>query len=253
MPISTSDPARGARRLLLLPLAFAISVLAGAGGAAAQVSPQIGPSGEGQTPSALRVQAFTLRHQQVRDALPLVWPLLSSVGDVSVSPGGNTLVVRDTAAAMSRIIPVLQRFDHPAQPVRLEVLLVRASTSPVTSKQGPGIPPDVVARLRKLLPFVGYELLARAEVASQEGRAVSYTAGASYKIEFQLGTIVDDRRLRVGDFTIERLEDRAELLHTNLNLPLDQTLVLGLARDPASPRALMVVVRAHVGAAAEAP
>src|SRR6185503_9060584 len=86
--------------------------------------------------AALRAQAddnelvlhvYTLRHQAAGDALGLVQPLLSPRGTIELRPGANTLVLRDTAVALGRIVPVLVSFDHPSRPVDVELWMVRAS------------------------------------------------------------------------------------------------------------------------------
>ncbi|HXT21441.1 MAG TPA: secretin N-terminal domain-containing protein, partial [Thermoanaerobaculia bacterium] len=51
------------------------------------------------------LHVYTLRHQTAGDALGLIRPLLSPRGTVELRPGANTLVLRDTPLALSRILP----------------------------------------------------------------------------------------------------------------------------------------------------
>jgi|CXWL01.1.fsa_nt_gi hypothetical protein len=225
----------------------------------------LGAPGEpSEATAALQVHAFTLQYQRASEALAAVVPLLSPRGTVELQPGSNTLLVRDTAAALARVSPLVAAFDHPARPLTLEVHLVEAGAageSNVSPALGPTggrpLPKDLLGRLRKLLPYASYQLVAGAEFGTSEGQAVTYDLGQRYRIAFELGTLLDGRRLRVANFRIERLPEQGEpaLVHTNLNVTLGQTTVLGLSRGEASPRALMVVLVARLGspAGADAP
>ena len=79
-----------------------------------------------ETPPALVVHAYTLEHQPAVEAIGLIHPLLTKRGAVELQPGSNTLVVRDTAAVVRRAVALLQDFDHPTSPIRLEIKIVRA-------------------------------------------------------------------------------------------------------------------------------
>src|ERR1700688_4063639 len=74
----------------------------------------------------LVLHAYALRYQQAIEAIPLIQPLLTGRGTLELQPGGNTLVIRDTGSALARIVPVLRGFDHRAQPLKVEILIVRA-------------------------------------------------------------------------------------------------------------------------------
>jgi hypothetical protein len=200
----------------------------------------------------LVLRAYTLRYQQAVEAIPLIQPLLTGRGTLELQPGGNTLVIRDTAAAVSRIVPVLHGFDHPAQPLKVEILIVRASRAVV----GPqalrsDLPEGLTRRLRELLPYDIYELQAQALLGSQEGQAVAYELGDDYVVSFRLGTLLEAKRIRLANFEVNRRTGKSKptvpLVHTSLNLCLDQTMSLGLARSEGSRDALIIVVTVHRG------
>src|ERR1700731_1404318 len=138
----------------------------------------------GQQPrdSELVLHAYTLRYQQALEAIPLIQPLLTGRGTLELQPGGNTLVIRDTVAALARIVPVLHAFDHPAQPLKVETLLVPPSRAAVVSPQvnRSDLPEPLTRRLRELLPYEIYELQAQANLGSQEGQAGAYELGDDY-------------------------------------------------------------------------
>jgi len=208
---------------------------------------------QAQTPE-VGLHAFALKYRRAGEAVALVSPLLSRDGTVELQPGSNTLVIRDTAAALSRIVPVLRSFDHPARPLTLELYIVRASRSEVSpAVPRSDLPDPLTQRLRSLLTYDIYEVQAQAQLASFEGQAVTYALADDYKVSFRLGTLFGDQRVKLSDFRIVRRTDKrspgAALIHTNLNLRLDQTLSLGLARSEASREALMVVMILHNGEA----
>lgn len=218
-------------------------------GPAAPLAAQQGPSREADE---LVLHAYTLRYQQAVEAIPLIQPLLTGRGTLELQPGGNTLVIRDTAAALSRIVPVLHGFDHPAQPLKVEILIVRASRSVVSPQVSRSdLPEGLTRRLRELLPYEIYELQAQAQLGSQEGQAVAYELGDDYVVSFRLGTLLEGKRIRLGNFEVNRRAGRSRatvpLVHTSLNLCLDQTMSLGLARSEGSRDALIIVVTVHHG------
>jgi hypothetical protein len=202
------------------------------------------PRAAQQGPEGLVLQGYTLKHKRASDAVALVYPLLSARGTVELQPRGNTLVIRDTLSALSRIVPVLRSFDHPARSVLLEVLIVRASKAQVSPPiKRSDLPEPLTRRLRDLLQYDVYETQAQAALSVLEGQSVIYGVGEEYEVSFRLGTLANDR-VKLSQFKVFRLgpEGRSELIHTNLNLWLDQTVSLGLAKSEASRDAFMAVL-----------
>ena len=213
-------------------------------------------------PGDLVLHAHAFKHRQASDAVALVYPLLSKRGTVELQPSTNTLVIRDTSAALTRIVPALRSFDHPSRPLTLEIWIVRAERSPISGRPSHSdLPEAMTQKLRALLPYDVYEVQAQAQLASWEGQAVTYMLGGEYEVSFRLGTVLAERpgnrRVRLSDFRIVRRgEERrtpAKLIHTNLNLPLAQTTSFGLARTEKSPEALMVLLTLREGYLARRP
>ena len=203
--------------------------------------------------SELATWSRTLLHQPVAEAVALVYPLLSDDGRVEVRPGDNALVVRDLPAVVARVAALLDDFDHPALGVDLEVRIVGAGPDGESGAAPSGLPPELVARLKELLRFSSYRLMAAARLAVAEGSEVSRRLGDEYRVDFRMGRLEADRRIKLHGFRIFRGAEREEpkpLIHTNINLRLDQPMVLGLARTEASERALMVVLNCSRPAAA---
>jgi hypothetical protein len=226
--------------LLLAPLA-----------AAAQV--QSAPPQQPRAQPELSVYLYKLRHQAAGDALNLVTPLLSPRGSVELRAGTNTLVLRDSLASLSRILPVLHAYDHPARDVQVEIWLIRAGGSRVSPDLGsPGIPRELLRSLRDHLQYQTYDLIADSRVLGREGERVTFDLGNDYLVRFRLGTVVSER-LRLNEFEVllEREgEPPASLVRSHLNLWMGRTMVLALAAGEGSPTALMVVVRCQLAPAA---
>lgn len=211
---------------------------------AVSLAPALVAQRGGQSRAELVLHAYTLKHQPASDAIALVHPLLSPRGTVELQPGGNTLVLRDIPAALGRILPVLRDFDHPPRPLDLEIYVVRASRvamSPPVSHSD--LPPELTQRLRDLLPYEIYEKVAQAQLATLEGQSVAYDLGQDYRVSFRVGTMLGDRRVKLSEFLIRRTRGKAKpLLYTNLNLWLERTMSLGLAKSEDSREVLMVVL-----------
>ena len=252
MPDSPAYPSwrRSARicaAALLVGLAFAQPP------AAAQSA---GEAGEAEQ----QVYAHTLRHQQAHEALILVRPLLTADGSVEVQPGGNTLVIRESPVVLLRVARLLQEFDHPPENLRFEIQIVRAGpqnrgiSPPLPEPPSRGeLSKESVERLRKLLRFDEYRVLAEAGLPTREGQEVKYAAlGDDYTVSFRAGPVLAGKRVKLEGFRIlkqapqvsdkgRRLEPR-ELFHANLNLWLDRPFNLVLEQDASRDEALMVVI-----------
>jgi len=213
---------------------------------ASALSAQPGPA-----PTEIVLRAYTFKYQRASEALSLVYPLLSPRGTVEFQPQGNTLVIRDTQATIKRIMPVLRGFDHPARPLRLEVVVVRASRSPVSPPvRHSDLPEPLTKRLRDLLAYDVFEMQAQAQLSGVEGQWVVYELGPEFRVSFRFGTLLEEQPVKLSTFRISRrAEGRTEatLLQTNLNLRLDQTTSLGLAKSESSREALMLVLTLREG------
>ena len=239
---------------ILLAGVLAVALLGTASSAASAQSP--GAAGPG---SGMRVHAYTLNHQPAHEALALIRPLLSVRGAVEVQPGDNTLVIREKSAALPRLIRVLADFDHPPEELRFDIRIVRAGpersiiSPPDHETDGAGpLPEDLAARLRELLRYDDYRVLAEAGVTSQEGEDVTYSLGQSYSVSFRPGTLMAGQRVKLEGFRIlkhvknpsnkgRQLKPR-ELFHATLNLWIDRPFNLVLAQDESRQEALMVAI-----------
>jgi len=218
-------------------------------GAALPLAAQ-GPEVRPVEPTELSLQAYTLRHQTAGDAVDLLSPFLSNRGSIELQPISNTLVIRDEPGSIARIMPVLRSFDHPRRPVRVEVRIVRASVEPnnVASQARAGAPQlsqVLTRRLKELLRFRHYDLVASANLTSFEGDPVVYQVGSDYELGLRLGTVLATRRIKLHEFRLSRADEEGAwqpLIHTNLELTLGDPMVLGLAPAESSDQALMLVM-----------
>lgn len=241
-------------------IAIATLGLTWASGAAAQSAAPAPPRPSASTPrpsaststslaeaGAVRLMVFSLERQPVFDALTVVRPLLSVQGSVELDPNHNTIAVRDNLAALSRVATAIRAFDRENQPVRIDVSLILAETARISPLQpATGIAPDLLVRLRQLLRFENFSLLAQSQITSREGEAVVYEMTQGYRLSFQLGSVGDGKRIRLAGFRMVRAlpgKPELELVRSVVNLGLDQPLILGLTRDEAADRALMLVLR----------
>jgi len=216
---------------LIAPIA-----VSAAGAARAQV--------EDAEKEVLIAYAHNFQHRGAAEALGLVLPLLSSRGAVELQPGGNALVVRDTARVLERIRPQLLAFDHPFDPLRLRVQIIRAQRSGEPSGPRPELPAGVLARLHDLLKYESYSLIAGSELSIEDGMAVVQDLGDSYRVDFRLRHLLSDAHASLEGFRLSRRTQGkfVPLIHANLNLDLEKPMVLGLAPSEASDVALMLVI-----------
>ncbi len=216
-------------------------------------TPQVAKPGE---TAALRLMVFSLQRKRVFDALAVVRPLLSEQGSVELDPAHNTISVRDNLSALSRVATAIREFDRESRPVRIDVQLIRAETAKISPVPfDVGIAPDLLGRLRQLMRFETFTLLAHSQIASREGEEVVYEMAQGYRLNFELGSIAAGKGIRLAGFRMVRVlpgEPENELVRTVVHLGLDQPLILGLTRDEAADRALLLVLRYESAAATAA-
>ncbi|HSL81516.1 MAG TPA: hypothetical protein VLF66_01995 [Thermoanaerobaculia bacterium] len=192
----------------------------------------------------LQVYAYTLRHKPAGEALVLIRPLLSRRGTVELQPRNNTLVVRDTLAALGRIVPALRGYDRPPEDLRVKVMIVRADSRPMAAPGVESLPGWLEDRLRELLRWDHYQVLAQAGLDTREGQSLTHELGELYGVSFRIGTLLQDERLKLHDFKLWRAGagDGKYLLEATLHLWLHKPKVVGLANSESSDHALMVVL-----------
>jgi hypothetical protein len=250
-----------ATRLLAagLPLVLAAVAFLGAGPAAAQAPPAGKPAAAAANASALQVYAFTLRHQSLSEAAIMVRMRLTPRGTVEEQPGAKTLVVRDVASSIDQIRRLLDAFDVPPEEIRFDIKVVQAGpqraviSPPVGAGLGEtALDEELATRLRGLLRYEDFRVLASAGLTSKAGEQVEYTLGDGYDVAFRLASVVDGRRVKLEGFKVVRRPPRAvdksrqlapkQLFQATLNLWLDKPFTLVLAQDEAKQEALMIAI-----------
>ena len=201
---------------------------------------------EARADEPLGLYAYTLKHQEASEALAAIQSLLSGRGTVELRPTDNTLVVRDTQAALAAIKPALQRFDHPPRSLRIELMIVRARRalfSPILQEEP--LPETLLQRLKQVLPYSTYNVLAKTDLGTREGEEVTYELAEGFGVGFRTGTVLEGKRLKLHDFRVTRAGDAAglrSLIHGNLSLQLARTFTMTLAGSEGSSTALVVVL-----------
>ena len=250
-----SRPLPNFARALVCLVALGVTLVAAAAAAQAPAVPDPAqrprlrsqpppPTGEA---AAVRLMVFSLQRQSAFDALSAIRPLLSVQGSVEVDPNRNTISVRDNLAALSRVAIAIRVFDRENQPVKIDVQLILAETAKISPvRPDVGLAPDLLGRLRQLLRFQTFSLLARSQIASREGESVVFEMAQGYRLSFEVGSIAEGKQIRLAGFRMVRAQPGApekELVRTVVHLGLDQPLILGMTRDEAADRALMLVLR----------
>ena len=184
-----------------------------------------------------------VRHKSAADAAQLVYPLLSEEGRVELAPGENSVVLRDRAEHVLRILAALEEFDRAGQLFRMEIKMVRAGAGTGAEPASGRLPADLLERLRQYLSYEVYWLEATSDFEVSAGERVRYSLGGRYSLAFRMGEPGRDGRVRLQDFRLSRGEGEDEpLIHAHVNLWIGKPMILGLARSEASKTALMVVL-----------
>ncbi len=77
---------------------------------------------------ALITQVIQLKHIAAAQLIPLLRPLVHQQGHLVAYPNNNTLIISDRAAAVKRILEIIQRIDLPTQE-EIEVIVLQYATA----------------------------------------------------------------------------------------------------------------------------
>lgn len=194
---------------------------------------------------SIALRAYTFQHQSAGEVVDLIYPLLSDHGTVELQPRGNTVIIRDAPPSLDRIVGLLRDLDRPARALRLRLQFVEAFAQAAAAPAESMLEEELERRLRRLLRYGGYQLLASTELDLREGVEAASGDNEGYWVTLRVGRLLGGKRVQLHGFRVFRQggsEPAKPLINTDLNLWLDRPLILGLARDEASDRALMVVL-----------
>jgi hypothetical protein len=240
-------------RFPILLLAVLVCAAGSEGTAGQEPAPRASGLFHPDASERMTLHAFSLSHRSAAEAAELVRGMLSPRGRVTVQEERNTVVVRDTLATMARVVPALRQFDRPARPLEFELMVVRAYRERVVSTIILPPPRELVNKLRKLLNYSSYELVAMVDLPSREGEELTYQVGDSYSVGFRVGELGSDESVKLYDFRLFRRGREEPMIHTNLNLFVGKTYSLGFSKSEDSETALMVVITCRGTAPAAEP
>jgi hypothetical protein len=212
-------------------------------------------------PPEVVVRVFTLKHRSPDEALAVVRPVLTEGASVIVQPRGNTLTVRDSAAAVEQAARTIAAWDLPPRRINLAITLLRASTDdrsrPPAGPDALDQLPGVGERLRKLFRFTSYARLDSVLVQGVEGQTVAYLLDGGYRLEFQIEPGSSPQQVRLKGLLFERLrrvpgpgiaDVRHDILRTAINVVVGQPYILAVGKDEAAAGALVLVFRGTLAA-----
>lgn len=202
------------------------------------------------TAGGLETRSYRLKHKDIDRAAAVVKGAVSSEGSISLQPASRTIVITDQSENVRAIVQLLDRFDVPPQMFSVEIRLIAASRS-----AQPGLVPEELRKistvLSQTLKFNTFEKLGELSTSGKEGDSSVGSASGVYRADFRFGEFdpssetlrVQDLRVsRVGTADAKGVAEVTQLLKTAVNLRLGQTVILSAAREPASNRALMIVM-----------
>ncbi len=158
-------------------------------------------------------------------------------------------------------LPVIQAFESKPRDLRFDVQVLRAGTpaagTPAAGTPAGGAEPraelseGIVGKLRGVLRYDDYQVLAEAAGTSREGEDTSFALGEGYQVSFKLGEVLAGDRLRLEGFRVTRQLRTADktrqlpprdLFHATVNLWMTKPLTLVLAQDETSREALVIAI-----------
>jgi hypothetical protein len=204
-----------------------------------------GPAG------GLETRTFRLEHIEPVEMASLIEPyILSERGVLQVGTGSaSALTVRERREILDRIGVTIAEYDRPRASVVLHFQVVEAyaadGSDPVLA--------EVEAVLRELFRFEGYRLAAEAVVRGSSGgdfRQVINSGQMGKSVPLTLGGRIVEVRGDDANRSVRlklALDDPwYQLLATELEIPIGQTVVLGNGRPGTTQSTLILVVRPEI-------
>jgi cobalamin biosynthesis protein CbiG len=193
---------------------------------------------------SLSVRTFTFKHKQAENAAAVIKSLMSGDGTMSIQPKANSLVVTDDPENLKKIAAALKEFDTAPQGFSVTLRLISASRTAKAARV-PEELRDVESQLANLR-YTSVDPVGSAEVSGKEGEPglIDLT---QYRADFQFGQYDPaSDTIAISDFKLSRLDgdQLTPMMKTTLNLKLGQTVIMGVARDAKSQRALFLVLSA---------
>lgn len=148
-------------------------------------------------------------------------------------------------------VPVIQAFESKPRDLRFDVQVLRAGATAADAKPAAEVSEEIVGKLRGVLRYDDYQVLAEAASTGREGEDTSFDLGAGYEVSFKLGEVLAGERLRLEGFRVTRRLATAdktrqipprELFHATVNLWMTKPLTLVLAQDETSQEALVIAI-----------
>ena len=211
---------------------------------------------------ALETRTFRLQSLDDQVALAVIDPYV--YGDRPNAPGAATaaqgvLTVRETSDNLDRIARVLEEFDSPRQSVTLyfQIILANGRTTSDSAIA------EVVAELRSLFRFQGYQLIAEGSIAGLERTHVeqlmydqrlvadqplpSDVMYRGYRAGADIGTVSGTGDATQIEFAVNLYSssDDSPLFAASVVLGVGNTVVLGTLQLPGN-QALILTVRAEL-------
>jgi|SRR5205809_1158349 len=193
----------------------------------------------------LSVHTFSFKYKDANKAAAMIKSLMSAEGSVSIQPSTNALVVTDRPENLKTITKALGDFDLPPQTFHLVARIISAGRE-ANGARVPDETRDIAPKLQ-MLGFNSLEDLGSADVTGAEGGPGIITLQTGFRADFKFGDYDPaSDSIQITDFHLskQQSDQLTSLLKTTLNLRLGQTYILG-ARNPKSPRALMIVLIAR--------
>jgi len=195
---------------------------------------------------ALSVRTFTFKYKDADKAAAIIKPLMSTDGSMSIQPASNSLAVTDRAENLKAIVKALAEFDTAAQPFRLSIRIVSAAR-----EANAHVPDDLkdVAQKVAIMHFNAFTREGDANVQGKEGDPSLVDMQTGFRAEFKFGEYDPaSDSIKISDLHVSKIgkdNQLTSLVTTSLNLRIGQTYILGAAKSPNSPRALMIVLVAR--------
>ena len=194
---------------------------------------------------SLSVRTFQFKHKQADKAAAAIKELMSAAGSMAIQPATNSLVVTDDPENLKKIAAALASFDTAPQPFHLTVRLIAAGRTGKAARF-----PDELRDLESKLALLRYDSvdsLGAAEVEGKEGEP-GIVSLSTYRADLKFGEYdPSSDTIAISDFQLSKIagDQVTPMMKTTLNLKLGQTWIMGLTRQPNSPRALMMVLSAR--------
>jgi hypothetical protein len=196
---------------------------------------------------ALSEKVFRIQYADLKGEIhPNVRRLLTQFGQVVVNESDSSILVRDTAEALSRIEDLIKTMDVPPDRLRMTFYAFKAARGQEQQDIGPLSPLviEAIEEVNRLMTFDSFQLIDSGMLTLlSSGDAAQLTLSDSFSIEFRYSYNKQSKFMRLNNMEVYyTAEERRNLFRTDIGIGSGEVVVAGVSKLNGGDEAVLIIL-----------